>query len=78
MFAMFTPDGNTAVVLALYRLLADIRTKGASKPLHDVLEAIEQEVRDAGHPEVSDTAVRDAIYLHLLDNQHITQVEMVG
>ena len=84
MFGMFTPAGDGAVLTALLSQLESIRAgiPGHSgwvcyKPLDDVLSAIEVEVM-ADHPEVTDTAVRDAIYLKLLDNHRITQMEMVG
>jgi hypothetical protein len=52
-FAMFTPEGNEAVLKAL---------KSLDKFDYEQIEKVQAIVKDQGYPEVYDTAVREILY----------------
>ena len=76
-FSMFSPEGNRSVLASLQRQLGIVLSFSHAVTAEDLVGRVEAEVTACGHPEVTDTAVREWIYTYLEDNGHLVQTEVI-
>ena len=76
-FSMYSPEGNRSVLASLQRQLEIVLSFTHAVTAEDLVGRVEAEVTACGHPEVTDTAVREWIYTYLEDKGHLIQTECI-
>ena len=76
-FSMFTHAGNRSVLASLQRQLGSVLSFSHAGTAEDLVGRVEAEVTACGHPEVTDTAVREWIYTYLENEGHLVQTEVI-
>ncbi len=81
-FSMYTHEGDRMVLASIQRQLETalfFTQRGTGTVTAEALVGrVEAEVTACGHPEVTDTAVREWIYTYLEDKGHIVQTEVIA
>ncbi|MBT6198919.1 MAG: hypothetical protein HOI21_00090 [Bacteroidetes Order II. Incertae sedis bacterium] len=76
-FSMYTHEGDRLVLASLQRQLEIVLSFTHAVTAEALVERVEVEVTACGHPEVTDTTVREWIYTYLEDKGHIVQTEVI-
>jgi len=76
-FSMYTHEGDRMVLASLQRQLEIVLSFTHAVTAEALVGRVEAEVTACGHPEVTDTAVREWIYTYLENEGHIVQTEVI-
>ena len=76
-FSMFSPEGNRSVLASLQRQLGIVLSFSHAVTAEDLVGRVEAEGTACGHPEVTDTAGREWIYIYLENEGHLGQTEVI-
>ena len=76
-FSMYTPEGDRMVLASLQRQLEIVLSFTHAVTAEALVGRVNAEVTACGHPEVTDTAVREWIYTYLEDNGYLVQTECI-
>jgi len=77
-FSMFTHEGDRMVLASLQRQLEIVLSFTHAVTAEALVGRVEAEVTACGHPEVTDTAVREWIYTYLENEGHLVQTEVIA
>ena len=75
--SMYTHEGDRMVLASLQRQLEIVLSFTHAVTAEALVGRVEAEVTACGHPEVTDTAVREWIYTYLENEGHIVQTEVI-